>query len=289
MMFDAFLLLAQAGFGLREYQYTGFGSIFFVDFTLFHKYLGLSRMLTVEHAQEIRKRVTFNKPFNLVDVEFKAAAEVIPTLSVDRRHILWLDYDDHLQDWILQDLVSALTRLPVGSIILLTVDVEPPIRDAGPEEWETYYRQHAGAYIPHDWTTQEFGREKLASVVRTLLARAISSSLTYRQEVSFSPLFSFLYADGHEMYTIGGMLTSLKERRRLRQAAFDTAQYIRQDFDIEPYHIRVPNLTRKERLYLEAHMPSSPDWLPADFELTPEDLVAYRDIYRFYPHFAEVF
>jgi len=289
MMFDALQILSRANFDIGEYQYTGFGSIFFVDFQLFHKYLGVTRLLNVEHVEGIQKRVEFNKPFDLVDLAFTSAAEVIPKLSVDRKHILWLDYDDHLKDWMLQDVVSALSRLAVGSLVLVTVDVEPPIRNGNPEDWEGYFRQQAGPFIPHTWTTEHFGRDKLPTVVRQLLARAIQSALTYREEVSFSPLFSFLYADTHEMYTVGGMVTSAKERRQLRQADFDSSPYVRRSLDEEPYRIRVPNLTRKERLYLDAHMPGPAGWTPADFELDGDEVAAYREIYRYYPNYVEAF
>lgn len=289
MMFDALQILSRAGFDIGDYQYTGFGSIFFVDFVLFHKYLGLTKMLNVEHDRAIEKRVRFNKPFDIIKAEFKSAAEVIPDLSPDRRHILWLDYDDHLTESTLQDIIAALNQLSVGSLLLATVDVEPPVRDGAPSDWEAYFRQHAGLLVPHDWDASNFGREKLPRVVRTLLKRAIDSALTYRDEVEFSPLFSFLYADGHLMYTLGGMLTTDAERRQLRRADFSSASYIRRSFDEEPYRIVVPNLTRKERLYLDAHMPAKVGWAPPDFELDAAEVNAYREIYRFYPNYVETF
>lgn len=243
----------------------------------------------MEHDQGIERRVIFNRPFGLIDVEMKAAAEVIPELSSDRRHILWLDYDDHLHEWMLQDLGSALNRLSAGSIVLITIDVEPPIRVGTPAEWEAYFRHEAAPYIPHDWTTENFGREKLPSVVQQLVAATIDSALAYREEVQFSPLFSFLYEDGHMMYTAGGMLTTRREKRQLREADFDDAHYIRTSLETEPYRIVVPNLTRKERVYLDAKMPAPAGWSPPDFELDDADLEAYRKIYRFYPNYVEVF
>jgi hypothetical protein len=36
-------------------------------------------------------------------------------------------------------------------------------------------------------------------------------------------------------------------------------------------------------------MPCKPDWLPNDFELSIEDVEAYREIYRFYPNYVESF
>ena len=56
------------------------GSIYFVDFVLMHRLLGISRMLSVEYDRDIEKRVKFNRPFESVDVKIDAIGNVIPTL-----------------------------------------------------------------------------------------------------------------------------------------------------------------------------------------------------------------
>src|SRR5258708_27320475 len=83
MLIDALQRLSAAGLEIGDYQYTGFGSIFFVDFILFHKLLGLTRLLSVEHALQIEKRVHFNRPFQQIDIAMKSMADVIPTFSSD--------------------------------------------------------------------------------------------------------------------------------------------------------------------------------------------------------------
>ena len=45
---------------------------------------------------------------------------------------------------------------------------------------------------------------------------------------------------------------------------------------------------RKERIYLDREMPCADGWTPKDFDLDPEELRKYRDIYRFLPAFAEI-
>ena len=63
MLIDAFHRLTSAGFPIADYQYTGMGSIYFVDFILFHKLLGMDKLLSVEFDKDIEKRVKFNAPF----------------------------------------------------------------------------------------------------------------------------------------------------------------------------------------------------------------------------------
>jgi len=289
MIIDALHTLSLQGLQIRDYQYTGFGSVYFVDFVLFHRLLGIQRMLSVEADTTIEKRVRFNKPFKHIDIEMVPAGDVIPALSRDLRHLLWLDYDDRLLDTHLSDVRMAAFHLSRGSIILVTVDVEPPGDSCSdPQEWYAYYQRQAGNLFDEAWNLQDFAAGKLPGVTGALLARAIDSGLAARPEIKFWPLFKFLYADGHQMLTLGGMLGGDEERRLIDGSKLNDACYMRLDPDAPPYEIRVPKVTRKERLYLDQHMPCCNGWHPPEFEFSADSVEAYREIYRFFPAYAEL-
>jgi hypothetical protein len=289
MLIDAFQMLSLAGFPISDYQYTGFGSIYFVDFILFHKILGMNRLLSVEYSTKVAKRVRFNKPYDCIDIEIKPIGDVIPTLSRDRKHLLWLDYDSVIQREQLADVVLAATYLSPGSLLLVTVDVEPPGSDCdGPVEWREYYLDEAERYLGSARTIKDFTASKLPTLNVQILQRAISAGLSGRPDVHFFPLFNFLYADGHKMLTIGGMIGTDVEQRGLRSSPIADAEFARLDLDSDPFEIRVPRLTRKERMYLDFAMPCSDKWHPKDFELKKEDVKTYRQIYRYFPAYAEL-
>ena len=90
------------------------------------------------------------------------------------------------------------------------------------------------------------------------------------------------------MLTMGGMIAGRAEKRLLRASNIAEAAYYRDSFGSPPFEIKVPRLTRKERVYLDREMPCADGWTPRDFELAPEDVRHYRDIYRFLPAFAEI-
>jgi hypothetical protein len=275
------------GFNIAEYQYTGFGSIYFVDFILFHKLLGINKLTSVEYDNAIHRRVMFNKPFREVEVVMAPVSDVIPTLKRDYRHILWLDYDDVIRRTHLDDVLQAASQLSVGSILLVTVDVEPPAGD-GPSEWRQHYEAQAADYLGAFQGNEDFEFSNLPLVNAILIDRAIKRGLAGR-EVEFLPLFSFLYKDGHRMLTVGGMLATATEKRWLRGSSISEAPYYRDNLSKKaPYKITVPRLTRKERLYLDASMPCGETWSPDAFELPQEDILAYREIYRFFPAYAEL-
>src|SRR5262249_15482578 len=102
------------------------------------------------------------------------------------------------------------------------------------------------------------------------------------------PMFNFIYRDGHQMLTMGGMVGTQVERRRLRGSGLVDECYFRKSFDDDPCVIKVPRLTRKERHYLDQFMPCKDSWSPREFELAQENVLAYRDIYRYCPTYAEL-
>jgi hypothetical protein len=303
MIVDALQRLGAAGFPITDYQYTGFGSIYFVDFILFHKLLGLHTLLSLERQVSLKKRVEFNRPFSCVDIKMVPAATEIPNLSRDKRHFLWLDYDGVMHRDFLSDIQSALAILPPGSILLITVDVEPPeshdYKDVdpgfddskdvlGPKQWKSYFEYHASSYLELGLSEDDFGKSKLALRSTEVLKAAFTKAIVPRRGVQFLPMFNFVYKDSHSMLTMGGMIAGPAERRLLRASTLDEATYYRGDFDTPPFEVKVPRLTRKERIYLDREMPCADGWVPKDFDLDTEETQRYRDLYRFLPAFAEI-
>lgn len=303
MIIDALQRLQPAGFSITDYQYTGFGAIYFVDFILFHKLLGMSNLLSLERMTGLTKRIEFNKPFKCVDVGMVSAASAIPNLSRDRKHILWLDYDGVIHKDFLSDIQSAVTVLPAGSILLVTVDVEPPedhdyreVNPAfdsskevmGPKNWKEYFEYHASTYIKLGLKESDFGRVELRTRTAEILKASFTRAIVSRANMEFLPMFNFIYRDSHWMVSMGGMIAGPTEKRQLRSTTLRETEYYRDSFDTPPFEIAVPRLTRKERIYLDREMPCADGWVPEEFDLEPDDLRKYRDIYRFLPAFAEV-
>jgi len=292
MIVDALHLLSLEGFQIRDYQYTGMGSIYFVDFIMFHRLLGIHRMLSVEGDRRISRRVQFNRPFNCVNVVMKKAGDVIADrrlLPSDLKHLVWLDYDEKLGTSQLADANLAASSLPRESILLVTVDVDPPGPEKdGPADWHDYFRDISGDLFDPALTLEDFAEGKLARVSGRLLHRAIDAGLSTRTHVEFIPLFSFDYADTHRMITVGGMIGASEERRRIRASGLTETKYYRPGRNQAPCRIEVPQLTRKERIWLDQHMPCAPGWSLDEFELRREDLNAYRDVYRYLPAYAEL-
>ena len=288
MFVDALQILSLEGFPIRDYQYTGMGSIYFVDFILFHKILGIERMLSVEASEHIEKRIKFNKPYKNIQVEVGRIGDFIPSLSRDLQHLLWLDYDCVVEGEILRDIAQAVTHLSVGSILLVTVDAEGPgPPEDGAAEWCEYFKKEVGEYLPHSIKPTDFGKEKLPRLYADLIEKSISLGIRGIRDVEFLPLFHFVYKDSRLMLTIGGMIATGLQKRRVQQSKLKETRYYRKSFKSKPCKISVPSLTKKERMFLDNCMPCRNSWKINQFELSKEDLLAYREVYRFLPAYAE--
>jgi hypothetical protein len=288
MLIDSFQLLMAGNFKIRDYQYTGMGSVFFVDFILLHRLLGLRRFLSAEVVIESEKRVQFNKPFKDIEIRMEPISAVLPHLDKDLQHILWLDYDGKLTADLLSDVVFAAQTLSAGSLLLVTIDTEPPTDEDDPDEWQKYYEREAHSFLGSGLTPADFSRSLLADRSAEAVYNAIRNGLSGRSSLKFRSLYKFKYADGHEMITVGGMLATDSHRTMLAGCDFSTATYLVSDEKAAFYTIRVPRLTRKERIYLDREMPATAAWKPKDFDLEPEDLAAFREVYRYYPIYGEL-
>lgn len=286
MLIDALQTLSAGGFKIADYQYTGMGSIYFVDFVLFHKFLGIKTMWTVEHDVTITKRIRFNRPFSFVKIFMASAGEVIAQLPLSKHHLLWLDYDDFISSTLAEDVYLAISRLQPGSIVLITVDVEAPVTDPTPARLKQYFITEVERYLP---PKPKFVPSELAGLNIAVIDSLCTSAISARRDIVFQPLFSFLYKDGHQMLTLGGMLVGDDERKLLdKRGLKEKNPYMKFTWKEAPCRISVPTLTRKERIFLEGAMPGSAGWTPSGFELKSEDVRAYRDIYRFFPVYAEL-
>lgn len=289
MLLETFIKLTEIGFPIAEYQYTGFGSIYFIDFILFHKYLGMDNLISVEGDQEIKKRVHYNNPFGLVGIQMEDILDYIPHLSRDLRHLLWLDFDKILSNEMINAVVMSSARLSAGSIMLITVDVEPPgDESSGPKKWKEYFMDEAKEFLWAKPKKSEFSRSKLLEINYEIFNKAILKGLEGRKEIEFIPLFKFHYADGHKMLSFGGIFCDNSDKRKLKALNWDKLYFLRQNISDEPFDIKVPKITRKERLYLDSAMPCEEGWLPSDFELSMEEVQQYRSIYKFYPSYSEL-
>lgn len=280
---------------LNSYRYIGFGSVYFRDFVIFHKDLGINNMISIERAVEKEERFRFNKPFDCIEIHFEESNVVLPRLEWDVRTILWLDYDDRLNSNILADISTFCASAISGSLLVVTVNshTKPPAKPPETKQLEKFSERIGRERVPIDikdsdllgWGTAKVSRRVINNQILEVLhsrngVRVPGSRFLYQQ------LFNFHYADDAKMLTVGGILYDEGQAHILGACNFDGLSFIRQNE--EPYLIRAPNLTPKELHHLNAQLPiDDPTHLQAP-AIPEEDLRRYAEVYRYFPNFVEI-
>ena len=214
--------------------------------------------------------------------------EYLPELHKQERHIVWLDYDYRLDRSILDDVRSSAYHLSPGSFIFVTVDAEPPRRSSGPAENWKIYRKVSGDLWDPRWSNSDFEKEKLQYRSLDVLGRAFRDGVAGRLGVRAIPCFRFVYADGHQMATLGVQIGGDKEAGNLERIQDEGAGYLVLDYDSAPFRIDVPVLTRRERLLLESVMPSGNYERAQVTGVGEDDFRRFANVYRYIPSYAEL-
>jgi len=275
---------------LESYRYIGFGSPYFPDFVLVHRELGISTMVSIEVVLTAEERVRFNRPFACIDVKMGDAGEILPGLPWHQRSIVWLDYDKPLDTAKIADIKTVVSLAPPFSCIVVSVGASL----GEPEGRLDRLRTALGSMCPHTVTDGDvLGGWKTAEVFRSVIDDQIQVALNERNasvaqpaKIRYNQLFNFHYQDGMRMLTVGGLLSDEGSATRVAACGFDELPFVKDG--PEPYRIRTPNLTLREIRLLDQQLPcdSAAD-LSASF-LSAEDLESYFEVYRYFPHFADV-
>ena len=111
-------------FRVQDYRYIGFGSMWFTDFILMHKVVGIGDMITIEREKSREKRVEFNKPFACIAVRMESAATALGEVLDGKQTLVWLDYDGPLKNALSGDVETAVGGMSSGSLILVTINAQ---------------------------------------------------------------------------------------------------------------------------------------------------------------------
>ncbi len=275
---------------LETYRYIGFGSTYFSDFSLIHKTLGISSMLSVEKEIDDEERFRFNKPFKCVRFKFGSSTSVLPTLSWSQKTILWLDYDGVLDSAVLTDIDYVCSKIRHSSVIVVTVNALPELATA---DRVGVLRTRLGPdKIPDGITQTNLAGWGTAAAYRRILHNEIAEALNVRNgaemeahRVGYKQLFDFHYADNAKMLTVGGLIFRTRDEAKVRRCRFEDLDFVRTGEDA--YRIEVPNLTFRELHHLESRLPLSGSVAKASKSLSAEDIQKYSKVYRYFPKFTE--
>lgn len=278
---------------LESYRYVGFGSIYFTDFSLFHKLFGMTDMISIEKDEESKERFEFNKPHDCVRVEYGHSNDILPKLVWDEiRSIVWLDYDGTVSSEILTDVHFCAAHLCEGSMLILSLNVEPD-RSHEDDDLVAQLSSKVGQNkVPISLKPQDLKGWNLALTCRNIIFNELEDALKIRnavrpigQRMKFAQIFNFHYADGAKMLTVGGVFHTEGQEPHLAKCNFRGLFYYRDA--AKSYKINVPKLTFHEKGYLDKNLPNKSNIDRVACGIPAEDIDSYTEVYRYFPAFAE--
>ncbi|WP_127508596.1 O-methyltransferase [Paenibacillus humicus] len=291
---------------IESYRYIGFGSLYFSDFSLFHKELNLTDMNSIEHTSSPKEqtRIDFNRPFNCINMYYDESSNVLPQFHWDDTcTITWLDYDYDLNKEILDDIRIVTNKSCSGSIIIVTVKADPPSfqdeegelnLDQALPNFYTRFKERIGEdKLPSDVTYRNLRGWDFAKVCRRIINNEILEALQARnvarpstQKMSYKQLYNFHYSDGAKMITVGGIIYNQGQSDKVTSCGFQNLNFIKEDE--EPFKIEIPMLTYKELKHLNSQFPQSDLSNLESIGIPKKDIERYHSIYRYFPNFAEI-
>lgn len=290
---------------LSDYRYIGFGSVYFGDFVLFHRRLGIDKMTTIEAERSAESRVRFNRPFDCIHVEMGFSTEVLPKLKVEQQpNIVWFDYDGVLKDFVNVDIRSLAASVASCSVVMVTLDARwkafvktvESLEVPNQEDYDGLSLPEKIARLTGDdrFLTAELTGDKLAETCRLSMQTALERGISERNReliesgntglIRYRQLFNFRYQDQAEMMTVGWLLYPESDAPKVQAAGFDRMEFC---CDAAKYfRITAPKLTFHEARELNRHLPcANPSSIPVP--VSDEYKTDYTRIYRYFPAFTE--
>ena len=295
IVFDGINILAsRLDLNLSQFIYIGLGSIWFTDFVMAHKLLGIKDMISMEEDSIGYKRACFNTPYATVSVLKGSSYTILPTLFNDenisqRPWLIWLDYDSEFGEELRDDTRDVIKSAPDNTLFLITFNGNET-RYGYPKERPERLQQLFEEVVPYDLS---MNRCKGTRMQRTLADFAIafmqSVAASSTRPDGFIPAFRVIYKDSATMVTAGGFLTSSP------QLADEVQKIVKEaDWKCRPKEtIVAPHLTIREAVTLQSKLPNSKGLSrkivqSLGFDLEDQQIKIYEKYYREYPSFAQI-
>ena len=293
---------------ISQYKYVGFGGHSLEDFKYIHSRFAISNMVSIEEDAEVYSRQKFNQPHNCIDCLHKSSDDFLNEFQRTDPTIIWLDYvkPSKLREQI-EEFQATLGKLDPLDIIKITVNSHAASYVPSDKKMDSSTLKNVrieklntmlGEIFPStDVTLDMMTERKFPEALCLVLKRAANLAMVGKSDIYFQSLTAFSYADGQQMLTVTGiLLEKTKKQEFFDQTNIDKWKLSNINWK-EPRRINVPDLTIKERLYIDSLLPNSQakaiqDGLGFLFDskesISIEMLETYILFYRQSPYFSRI-
>lgn len=267
---------------VSSYRYVGFGSVYFADFIMYHKYLNIRKMTSLEREKKKKMRFKYNLPYEFVELIMKPAGEYMDSdLNWDEKLIMWLDYDSMIDDSMIEDIKTFSQKAKHGDFLFVTVEAEPHRDEEETSQFLEAFSEHTGN------VSLRKARENFPLVMSRIVSSSVHEGLRDRfDETGVKQIFNVAYADTKTMYTYGAVFFT-DMGAIFEESGVDDLRFVTEGDNV--YHINCPLLTPKEKYHLDARIDSQGvcKAKKKPTGLTSSQRKCYAEFYKYYPQFFE--
>lgn len=294
MLIEIFRRLA-AFEALESYAYSGMGSVWFSDFVLVHRVLGIRSMTSMEWQKGPIERIASNVPLGAIRLIHKDTSQAIPMLDWDRRQIVWLDYDGLVSPSVLLDVDAVVGRVRSGSVLAISVqcnqadEIDAAASGQGADALTLFKDKFGSSAVGEidedDLRGWGFGSTSRRLITQRLEARIaeINLSKSGAEKLKYTTICHIEYADDARMTTLVVLFYTESETEAFERCNFSVLDFLAAGPVIR---IEMPNLTLLEMRHLQSQLPMA-DIQMIDYKHMPrQDALKYAKLYRYLPNFS---
>lgn len=292
---DVLRLAAECDFPIANYRYVGFGANRFYEYLLFHKYLGITNMISLEKDVAMFKRAKFNRPYGFIEVVNQSSTEYLTNNSFDDDPMLfWLDYDGAIARDMVTDITTLGLKLKLDDFIFVTVSGRPPgIIQKSSMQGRLEFLQDRFGDFAGNIAQSDVENSKFPNAVFKILDAAFRSAFAYRQDGRLELFLKIKYSDSCPMITIGGGLMT-EDKANLFLSKLRTMFPFLGSGKSGAYSIRMPCITEKERVLFDLastknRSNSKERNKLKELGFRDDELEAYKELIRHLPRYVETF
>ena len=306
---------------LDRHVYVSMAGYTMEDQKLVHRLVGIERLLAFDQNPEVVERQKFNRPTCEAKCVTATANEITSDIEKSVRdagiddaagYVVWLDYTDPGKiRRQLDEFRTLVAQLTPGDVVKITVNAAPGSwgkqrksedKEEGPllqEKLRGYVfdmlKRRLGDLLSPMVKAEDLNDEGLARALAQAIELAAARATKSTPADVLEPLSIVRYADGLQMLSVtAGMakrsdVQEIRERLQISSWPFGAAKWSDVRF------IAVPDLTTRERLYLERNTnleaASIASEVGFDFDVVtnmPGFVENFRNYYRHYPALSPV-
>lgn len=302
---------------LEKHAYVSMASYTMEDQKLIHRLLGIQRLLAFDFDQEIVRRQHFNRPIGDAKCIHSTANDL--TADIDSAlvnagitdhagYVVWLDYTNPNDiGEQLREFEQLAAQFAPSDIVRVTVNAhydwwagrlnpaQPRTVEQRQQRAFTKLQTSIGDFLPHDLTSADLSEEGLAKTLARAFGMVADRAVPAHGGRTLVPLSIVRYADGMQMLSMTAMVCATEEIDGMREKlGMNTWPFHSMDWTDVKF-LAVPDLTVRERLYLEQHIEEDDAAIAQGLGFNLDDVTEmdgflsnFRGYYRHYPALSPV-